>query len=1134
MGSQTNPTYTVYFDANGGSVSTSSKTVTYGETYGTLPTPTRTGYTFSGWYTASSGGSKVTSSTTVTTASDHTLYAHWTANTYTVSFNANGGSVSTSSKTVTYGSTYGTLPTPTLTGHSFDGWYTSANGGSKVTSSTTVTTASNHTLYAHWSESSHYLEINSTNFPDDNFRQYIIDHLSVSGDASDGYYMTEEQVAAVTWIGCFNRDISSLEGIEHFTALRILYCYDNKLSTLNISNNMELEDLGCSNNELTELDVSHNTTLDWLSCGNNQLTTLDVSSNKVLKTLSCSDNQLSVLDVSNNTALENFYCNNNQLNMLDVSNNTALKYLYCYNNQLTTLDVRSNTELQKLSCSQNRLTTLDVSNNTNLIILSCNRNQLSALDISNNKKLRGLECSNNHLAVLDLSNNSWLGDDYEENDVFCDLSNQTITEQASVLDNGVYTYDLSTIVPIEYMFNVTMQDSSYVLNTATGIVSFPTKVDSFTYLYKTWTWLDDMDVTVYFAESQQDRYLEINEANFPDANFRQYIIGNLSVSGDASDGYYMTEEQIAAVTRIACNNNEIVFLTGIGNFTALTTLYCYDNQLSELDVSNNTALTTLYCYNNHLTTLDLSKNTALTGLNCGENQLTALDVSKNTALRSLICYNNQLTTLDVSKNTVLEHLLCQNNQLSTLDVSKNTALRSLNCYKNQLTTLDVSKNTALEYFGCINNQLTTLDVSKNTVLEDLSCSSNRLTALDVSKNTALKYLYCYNNQLTTLDVSKNTALEILECYSNHLTTLDLGRNTKLTTLSAGPQVMDIQMAQKENGVYTFDLTKLVPNGFMANVTMQDASDVLNPATGIVTFQTEVMAFTYLYATGKGNMDVTVPLTFKEVLSFTTQPKSVTVAYGKTATFTVAASSEDVQYQWYYSKNNGKEWIEWAGKTSDTATVKASATTNGYLYRCKITKDGEILTSEAAKLTVSGVKPKIIVQPKAATVKTGKSNTFKVVAAGSGLKYQWYYSKDNGTKWIKLSGKTSASLKIKGSATTNGYLYRCKITNDKGSVTSKAVKLTVSGVKPKIVVQPKAVSVKSGKTAKFTIVAAGASLKYQWYYSKNAGKTWTKMSGKTAATLSVKGSKTNNGYLYRCIVKNSKGSVTSKNAKLTVK
>ncbi|MBR6040009.1 MAG: InlB B-repeat-containing protein, partial [Clostridia bacterium] len=141
---------TVSFDPNGGTVSPTSKTVTVGSTYGDLPTPTRTGYTFDGWYTAKDGGSKVTASTTVTNTSNHTLYAHWTANQYTVTFNANGGSVSTTSKTVTYDSTYGDLPTPTRTGFTFNGWYTASSGGSKITSSTKVTTASNHTLYAQW------------------------------------------------------------------------------------------------------------------------------------------------------------------------------------------------------------------------------------------------------------------------------------------------------------------------------------------------------------------------------------------------------------------------------------------------------------------------------------------------------------------------------------------------------------------------------------------------------------------------------------------------------------------------------------------------------------------------------------------------------------------------------------------------------------------------------------------------------------------------------------------------------------------------------------------------------------------------------------------------------------------------
>lgn len=153
--------YTVYYNANGGSVSSSSKTVTYGSTYGTLPTPTRTGYGFIGWYTSAIGGSQITNSSTVSITANQTLYAHWTTgNIYTVSFDGNGGSVSSSSKTVTYGSTYGTLPTPTRTGYDFVGWYTSVSGGSQITSSSTVGITSNQTLYAHWSPKIYTLSYN--------------------------------------------------------------------------------------------------------------------------------------------------------------------------------------------------------------------------------------------------------------------------------------------------------------------------------------------------------------------------------------------------------------------------------------------------------------------------------------------------------------------------------------------------------------------------------------------------------------------------------------------------------------------------------------------------------------------------------------------------------------------------------------------------------------------------------------------------------------------------------------------------------------------------------------------------------------------------------------------------------------
>ena len=79
------------FDANGGSVSPSSTTVTYGSTYSSLPTPTRTGHIFNGWYTAASGGTQVTSSTTVTTTSDQTLFAQWTVESYQVSWKTDTG-----------------------------------------------------------------------------------------------------------------------------------------------------------------------------------------------------------------------------------------------------------------------------------------------------------------------------------------------------------------------------------------------------------------------------------------------------------------------------------------------------------------------------------------------------------------------------------------------------------------------------------------------------------------------------------------------------------------------------------------------------------------------------------------------------------------------------------------------------------------------------------------------------------------------------------------------------------------------------------------------------------------------------------------------------------------------------------
>ena len=122
----------------------------------TLPTPTKDGYTFNGWYTESTGGNKVNSP--YTPNNDITLYSHWTANKYTITFNNDGGQNSTTTKEVTYGEKYGTLPTPTKDGYTFDGWFTS--NGTKISENDNVNITENITLIAKWQGESYTLTVN--------------------------------------------------------------------------------------------------------------------------------------------------------------------------------------------------------------------------------------------------------------------------------------------------------------------------------------------------------------------------------------------------------------------------------------------------------------------------------------------------------------------------------------------------------------------------------------------------------------------------------------------------------------------------------------------------------------------------------------------------------------------------------------------------------------------------------------------------------------------------------------------------------------------------------------------------------------------------------------------------------------
>lgn len=130
------PNFNINFNANGGLCTTTSKKVTYGASFGNLPIPTRSGYTFEGWYTNSVGGTKIKASDIVNNTTEFTLYAHWKANAYTVSYNVNGGTGSIASQTKTHNTNL-TLTTAKPTGKSFTVSY-NANGGTVSSSSKTV------------------------------------------------------------------------------------------------------------------------------------------------------------------------------------------------------------------------------------------------------------------------------------------------------------------------------------------------------------------------------------------------------------------------------------------------------------------------------------------------------------------------------------------------------------------------------------------------------------------------------------------------------------------------------------------------------------------------------------------------------------------------------------------------------------------------------------------------------------------------------------------------------------------------------------------------------------------------------------------------------------------------------------
>ena len=234
------------------------------------------------------------------------------------------------------------------------------------------------------------------------------------------------------------------------------------------------------------------------------------------------------------------------------------------------------------------------------------------------------------------------------------------------------------------------------------------------------------------ADPVDSEFVEINDTNFPDPVFLQYVKDNIDTADTTSgqkDGRLSKAER-DAVTTISIDNQNCTDLTGIAYFANLTTLSCKQNRLNELDLKYNVNLTELDCSYNHLTTLDVSNNAKLRILECSNDDMEKLNLGDITNLRWLLCPENNLTELDVSKNRYLERLHCRYNNLRRLVIGNTYSLTMLYLLGNHLTSLDLYHKGEIDNFD-YDPQSYTIDVNEDGTF-DLSSLPE---GFDASKTT---------------------------------------------------------------------------------------------------------------------------------------------------------------------------------------------------------------------------------------------------------------------------------------------------------------------------------------------------------------------------------------------------------------
>ena len=274
-------------------------------------------------------------------------------------------------------------------------------------------------------------------------------------------------------------------------------------------------------------------------------------------------------------------------------------------------------------------------------------------------------------------------------------------------------------------------------------------------------------ISAAFADTWEG--LALNEENFPDSNFRNFL-GTWDIGWDAydsdgklyragaHDGYLAPVEMAGFPNTFATSTfGGAKTLKGIEFFPGLYELFCIRDHMGELNVSSNPALLRLDCRANDLTELNLYNNRNLVFLGCHENNLKILDVAHIPNLEEIHCGDNpELENVYLGSKANLRQLFLYRGNLKYLDVSQCPALEELHFGGNHLSEIDLSKCVNLKRLDCWNNRLTELDLSNNKSLNYINCDNQRTTGLIVSSTSDGFYqvdLNKYVSKVENIDIS---------------------------------------------------------------------------------------------------------------------------------------------------------------------------------------------------------------------------------------------------------------------------------------------------------------------------------------------------------------------------------------------